>query len=150
MNSDNFAIDYWKLQKALAIELAYLGHENQYRRDGKTPYVNHPMAVMEKVNKYGKICECVAALHDVSEDNPLFTSGYLFSKGVNEQIVVAITAIAKVKGEDYYNNYLPRVKENEYARIVKIADIICNLNDDPTEKQLCKYSNALVFLLKKD
>jgi len=150
MNTNNFELDYWEHQKALAIELAYIGHNDQYRRDGITPYIKHPSAVMEKVKKHGKICECVAILHDVCENNPEYTPQVLLNKGLDKEIVDSVTAITKVKGEDYFNTYLPRVKENVYAKIVKIADIIFNLNDDPTEKQLWKYSNALVFLLKKD
>jgi len=39
------------------------------------------------------------------------------------------------------------VKENEIARKVKVADMLHNLSDEPTKKQILKYAQGLVALL---
>ena len=42
--------------------------------------------------------------------------------------------------------YLARVKENPIALKVKIADMLCNLADDPTPRQVEKYRKGMLFL----
>jgi len=39
------------------------------------------------------------------------------------------------------------VKCNELARKVKIADMLSNLADNPTDKQIKKYAKGLLFLV---
>jgi len=83
MNTNNFEEAHCWLQLDLAMDIAYTGHNNEYRRDGITPYIKHPSTVMEKVKKHGKICECVAILHDVCENNPEYTPQVLLNKGLD-------------------------------------------------------------------
>jgi (p)ppGpp synthase/HD superfamily hydrolase len=47
--------------------IATKAHEGQYRRDGVTPYIEHPKAVAARV-KGDEKAEMVAWLHDVIED----------------------------------------------------------------------------------
>ena len=47
--------------------IATKAHEGQYRRDGVTPYIEHPKAVAARVRGDEK-AEMVAWLHDVIED----------------------------------------------------------------------------------
>ena len=58
-----------------------------------------------------------------------------------------IELLTKKPGQDYFD-YLKAIKANRLATEVKIADIIDNLSDDPTEKQMKKYVKALAFLLE--
>lgn len=137
-------------QYLLAFSITHAAHEGQFRRDNETPYVNHPIEVSKRVSDEGLEAMCVALLHDVIEDNEKYSAARLLEMGVLPIIVDAVVAMTKVKGKDYFKDYLPRVKANKLAKIVKIADIITNLSDDPTDKQLWKYSNALVYLLRKE
>ena len=46
----------------------------------------------------------------------------------DEEIVLAIKAMSKNPGEDYFLDYLPRLKANNIAKQVKIADSSHNLS----------------------
>lgn len=125
--------------------IAATAHNGQYRRDGTTPYIKHPMAVADRVIKYGYEYVCVAYLHDVLEDTNV-TYDILIENGIPENIVKAVEILTK--GEDQnYDEYLYYVKSNEVAKRVKIADILSNLADDPTDKQIIKYAKALTYLM---
>jgi hypothetical protein len=77
------------------------------------------------------------------------TAEGLRKRGVLEGIIFAVIAITKRKGEDY-NTYLHRVRENPLAREVKVADMLHNISDSPTNKQIRKYSYGLLFLIDED
>lgn len=54
-----------------AEEFATKCHEGQFRKDGKTPYINHPRAVVYLLKRVGITDETILAsawLHDVMED----------------------------------------------------------------------------------
>jgi hypothetical protein len=69
--------------------------------------------------------------------------------GIPHDVITAVEAITKGKGEDYVN-YLQEVKLNRIARAVKIRDIIDNLASDPTDRQIEKYAYALWFMVRED
>jgi hypothetical protein len=90
----------------------------------------------------------VAILHDVVEDT-LETSDSLRKRGFSEEIVDAIAALTKKKGEDYFE-FVIRAASNPLARPVKIADIRDNLDPariaNPTSKdqdRMTRYRRAL-------
>ena len=130
--------------------IAAAAHNGQFRRDGKTPYIKHPMAVADRVSKYGHEYVCVAYLHDVLEDTDV-TAQDLLNQGIPSNIVEAVKDLTKEKGMHYsgyyFDEYLFTIKRNELARRVKIADMLANLADDPTDKQIVKYSKGLQYLL---
>lgn len=130
-----------------AFRFAHRAHRDQHRRDGVTPYLNHPRSVAVRLERAGHPDEVliVGYLHDVIEDTPT-AAQQLIDAGFSHDVVGAVLAITKVKGEDY-TSYLERVKRNPLARAVKIYDIIDNLSDAPTERQLKKYSVALAYLV---
>lgn len=120
-------------------------HFGQTRFDKVTPYITHPRAVAATFGKHQWVCKAIALGHDLFEDTDA-TPEYLRSEGIPQFIIHAIIVLTKIEGEDY-QLYLERVKANEYARQVKIADMIANLSDSPTENQVKKYSKGLKFLL---
>ena len=63
-----------------------------------------------------------------------------------EIVVDAVVAITKADGEDYLT-YINRVQWNLLARIVKIADILDNLDDKSTKTARMKYRLALYILI---
>lgn len=123
--------------------LAIKAHAGQFRRDGKTPYINHVGDVASRVS--GTYRVAVAWLHDVFEDTKL-TEADLREIGFPEPIVTAVSVLTKHPGEDY-DRYIYNVKADVLARTVKIADILSNLSDTPTAKQVKKYARALTILL---
>jgi len=135
-----------------AKNLAHLAHKGQFRRDGVTPYIEHPTKVAEFVSHMGssdyfsKKLETVAWLHDVLEDSN-FTVKDLLEQGIPDVIVNAVEVLTRTDDCQEYDNYLQKVADNDLARKVKIADMICNLMDDPTEKQKLKYFHGLRILL---
>lgn len=142
-------------KKALEIAIKY--HEGQVDLGGR-PYINHLITVGEFVKKStnSSIDEVVAVayLHDILEDtscteNDLYR---LFPK----KIVEAVIDLTR-KGNETYHDYLERLKPNELARIVKLADL--NNNQDisrisnPSKRDFerrNKYLNAINFLKGKE
>src|SRR5690606_3181553 len=116
--------------------IALLAHAGTTRRDGVTPYIEHPRDVVRRVAG-NEDAEAVAWLHDVLEDTSE-TEESLRAKGVSERIIAAVKAMTKRPGESY-DAYLGRVKENGLARKVKVADMLSNLSDAPTDRQILKY-----------
>jgi (p)ppGpp synthase/HD superfamily hydrolase len=126
-----------------AKELCKKAHAGQYRRDGITPYHTHPFAVADLLTD--EDAKIVALLHDVIEDTE-YVSQDLRDLGIPNYLVNAIEWLTKIKGESY-GDYLSNIKCDEIAIKVKIADMIHNLSDNPTEKQKLKYRKGLAFLL---
>jgi (p)ppGpp synthase/HD superfamily hydrolase len=124
--------------------IATQAHYGQFRRDGVTPYIAHPEAVAGRLTTFDE--KAVAWLHDVIEDTSI--QGFqLLNKGVPARIVGAVVDITKYPGESI-TIYYERVKKNPLAKAVKIEDMLHNLSDTPTKKQIIKYAKGLLFLLE--
>lgn len=129
-----------------AREFARRAHEGQFRRDEITPYFTHIERVMERLRKQeaSDFVLIVAAAHDQLEDHR--TSFEVISKEFGTDVALAVSVLSKPKDmED--TDYLKRIKHDPYLRQVKIADMLDNLSDSPTEKQIIKYAKGLLFLL---
>ncbi|MCK5015563.1 MAG: HD domain-containing protein [Candidatus Peribacteraceae bacterium] len=102
-------------------------HAGQKTRDGG-PYQLHPIAVAEFIDPLmiHKKLRAVAYLHDVIEDTD-WTSVDLLMAGISVEIVAAVVALTKVKGESY-DAYIKRVMSNYFATLVKIADMTHNMD----------------------
>ncbi|TWT48989.1 HD domain-containing protein [Botrimarina hoheduenensis] len=128
----------------LARTIATRAHEGQFRRDGVTPYIEHPAAVASRAPKSPE-SQAAAWLHDVLEDTEL-TRNVLIEQGMPEEVVAAVEALTKQEGLSYEEN-LERVAANDLARGVKVADMLSNLADNPTTNQIRKYARGLLRLL---
>ncbi|HHY67315.1 MAG TPA: HD domain-containing protein [Alicyclobacillus sp.] len=113
---------------ALAFRIAEQAHAGQTDKGGR-PYIEHPLAVADMVD--GCKEKIVALLHDVCEDSGI-TPEDLRDAGFDDDVIAAVRAITKMKGERY-NTYLARVAANPIARAVKIADLRhnCDLSRIP-------------------
>lgn len=127
-----------------AMLIAVMAHKGQFRRDGVTPYIEHPKAVVEKLASESDAVQAAAWLHDVLEDTPV-TTGELRGVGIIPEVIEAVELLTKRKGVGY-TDYLAGVRGNEIARKVKIADMLHNLSDGPTERQIVKYAKGLLYL----
>lgn len=126
-----------------ARSLAEYWHRDQKRRDGVTPYFSHVEDVARRCAKYGEEEQIVAFLHDSLEDTEIGLDAFnVFS----EEIFVAILLLTKNDMMDY-DEYIQGVAKNELARRVKVEDMLSNLSDNPTNKQIRKYAKALLVLV---
>ena len=129
---------------AEVLALATWAHSYQYRRDGVTPYINHPKAVADSLAGESDQVIAAALLHDVLEDTKL-TEQDLRELDIDDAVIEAVKLLTK--GDDQpYEEYLQKILTNEIALKVKLADIKNNLSDSPTAKQVAKYSKALQIL----
>ena len=142
--------------------LSQYAHRNQFRRSGE-PYFFHPQEVGEIVDDYydDDITYHVAMLHDALEDGiPLGNindEDHFFDLLIDEldeadiesadQIFDAVKLLTKQSGQDYID-YVNLVIRNRYALRVKLADMMQNIGDNPSQKQVKKYANAKNYLVK--
>lgn len=132
----------------LARQLAHQFHHDQTRKDGTTPYISHLERVAGRFIGKDKEAEAVAWLHDWDKTALTLTHlKQLYPSPEERAIVDALTLLAKPKYERYMD-YICRVVENPLARKVKIADILDNLGDCPSSRQVEKYLKALPILLQ--
>ena len=106
---------------------------NGHLKDKKNySYMSHIFDVAKRVSHLWEKYEVVALLHDAIEDaEPLDFKKKVTAQievGFDEEIVLAVKAISKNPGEDYFADYLPRLKLNSIATQVKIADASHNLS----------------------
>ena len=159
--------NYYKEMVRLADSIAEKAHEGQSDRNG-WPYISHPRRVALGARKLA--CELAAAthpdtsleelkaevqivalLHDTVEDTGV-SLAYL-ARYFSARIVDAIDALTRRPGESY-EAYLGRVRVNDLARLVKLADVADNtdprrlaLLPEPTRSTLMiKYEYSLKLL----
>src|SRR6266571_7711158 len=126
--------DLTLLLKALAF--AAHKHRDQRRKDAQaSPYINHPIALADVLVNEGGVTDvgvlCAALLHDTVEDTAT----------THEELVDAFgSRIARIVGEVTDDKLLPAAERKRLqvehaaslsreAKLVKLADKICNLRD---------------------
>lgn len=105
------------------IILATIKHSGQMCKGGK-PYILHPLAVMGEVKSID--AKIVAVGHDLLEDTDA-TRDDLKAQGCSEEIIQAIMALTKLKGERRVDS-AHRVASNRLACEVKLADVAHNMD----------------------
>lgn len=132
-----------------AILIAAEVHMGQKDKGG-APYVLHPLRVMAQMSTDQE--RIVALLHDTVEDCNWYNLGEV-ELCFGTRIAAAVDALTKRKDESY-DAYLERVKADEIAVKVKLADLKDNcdmsrLGREPTDedrKQFDKYLRARAVL----
>ncbi|HET4405931.1 TPA: GTP pyrophosphokinase, partial [Streptococcus pneumoniae] len=102
----------------IALAIAKKAHAGQVDKAG-VDYIQHPLYVASQVNTEQE--KAVALLHDVIEDSDI-TAADLFASGLSNEVVTAVQILTKKKGQSY-QEYLGKVKSNNLARVVKLADL---------------------------
>ena len=114
-----------------AKKIAVRVHGNQVDKNNY-PYMSHILDVASRVSHLGDSFEIVGLLHDAIEDaNPEEFKKEILEEietSFDEEVIKAITAMTNNPSEDYFQDYLPRLKENKIAVQVKIADSSHNLS----------------------
>jgi (p)ppGpp synthase/HD superfamily hydrolase len=135
-----------------AKEFAKEKHKNHFRRDGVTPYFNHLEDVANLMEAYNKnhmrhdsFVISVAYLHDCVED--LHCNLYDIENEFDSETSRHVDVLTHKKSQNY-EEYIKNIKKaGDSFCVIKIADILSNLSDNPTEKQVKKYAEALKILL---
>ena len=133
-------------------------HSSQTDKKGYS-YMAHVNDVAKRVQSLGDEYIIVALLHDAIEDAVDPEDGKNFQEEIineisetfSHEIIEAINVMTKSSNDDYFADYLPRVKNNKIAKEVKIADSSHNLSkahlldDEPKlqEKLRNKYIRVL-------
>ena len=101
-------------------------HEGQFRKDGKTPYFEHPKAVVDILKNIGVEDEEIlsaAWLHDVIEDCGI-TKKQL-EREFNPNVARIVQALTRDCSGGEYNK---KIIESDYSvKIIKIADVVHNI-----------------------
>jgi GTP diphosphokinase / guanosine-3',5'-bis(diphosphate) 3'-diphosphatase len=117
-----------------AILFAAKSHAGQHRKDGRTPYINHPIEVMHLLIQAGVEDEEIliaALLHDVVED----TSVTLHE--VAQQFGQRVAGLVNEMTDDTFLEQAERKRiqlETAHeltfdARLIRLSDKICNVYD---------------------
>lgn len=109
---------------AHALAISARVHANQFDKAG-APYAMHPIRMMMRLDTDED--RIAALLHDVIEDVPGWSVERLRREGFSADVLVAIDALTKRKGEEY-DAFIRRAAANPIARRVKQMDLEDNLN----------------------
>lgn len=114
-------------RKMNVIEYVKQKHSGQKRKQG-TPYYLHPVAVSKilKDKGFGTEYQIAGLFHDLLEDTD--TSYEEIKEISNRRIADAVLLVTKEPGYTK-ENYYKRIKENDMARMVKLADRMHNLSE---------------------
>jgi guanosine-3',5'-bis(diphosphate) 3'-pyrophosphohydrolase len=138
------------------VETAFVGKKDK----GGKPYCGHLKRVGTYCKNYFLGCdddkillEVIALLHDLLEDCPEWKSQHITSIFKNIVIVDALEKLTK-KPETSYEEYIQNIKNDRFARAVKLADLKDNmditrlpsLNEKDIER-IKKYHKSYMFLL---
>ena len=119
-----------------ALAFAAHKHRDQRRKDAEaSPYINHPIALADVLVNEGGVGDveviCAALLHDTVEDTATTHEELVDAFGSRiARIVAEVTddkALAKAERKRLQVEHAPRLSRE--AKLVKLADKICNLRD---------------------
>ena len=142
---------------SLALGLAYAGHAGQFRHDGVTPYITHPLRVFRMLSMMSPQIRATALIHDLMEDNPAITPEVLLQSGLDPVVVAAAGYLTRQKDQPYAHyieviigdkDGLSYTKGQNIAALVKVVDIIDNMMDSPTPSMVKRYYKALHVIMR--
>ena len=132
----------------IALAIAKKAHAGQVDKAG-VDYIQHPLYVASQVKTEQE--KAVALLHDVLEDSDI-TAADLLAYGLSNEVVTAVQTLTKKKRQSY-QDYLEKVKSNNLARVVKLADLKHNSDlsrlktvSNTDYERVKKYKNAIRYL----
>jgi (p)ppGpp synthase/HD superfamily hydrolase len=102
-----------------ALALATAAHAGQVDKAGR-PYLEHVVAVADRLTGHGDHAVMAGLLHDVVEDTAV-TLDELRTLGYPEDVVSAVDAVSR-RSDETYNDLVRRAAADPLGRLVKIAD----------------------------
>ena len=119
-----------------ALSFAAFKHRHQVRKGSEpVPYINHPIALADLLVRTGNISDpeiiAAALLHDTIEDTCTTAEELTAEFGpVISQLVAELTDDKRLLKEERKRLQLEHASSlSPHARIVKLADNVCNLRD---------------------
>ena len=119
-----------------AMQFAAWKHRDQRRKgSGSVPYINHPIALAEVLWSEGSVRDSVviaaAILHDTIEDTETTSAELRGAFGVTvAEVVVEVTDVTWLQKRARKKLQVAKAaKSSQRAKLVKLADKICNLRD---------------------
>ena len=125
-----------------AYKLATLAHKGQYRRNGEE-YICHCERVVQMLMSLwikDEVILATAWLHDTLEDTSISIAEI---NNISKDVANNVLALSR-KEWQLYQDYIESIKEKD-IRMVKICDIVDNLNWQTTRKQRQRYTQALFY-----
>ncbi len=129
-------------------------HRNQRRKDAEaSPYINHPIALANVLANEGGVQDvtvlCAAVLHDTIEDTET-TAGELRAL-FGDQVAAVVLEVTDDKSLDKAQRKQLQIEHAAHcspqAKLVKLADKICNLRDlltSPPRRLVCRAQTGLL------
>lgn len=119
-----------------ALDFAAHKHRDQRRKNVEaSPYINHPIELARVLSNEGGFISsellCAALLHDTVEDTKTTEEELLelFGKGITQIVMEVTDDKTKSKAERKHLQIVHASKISHHAKLVKLADKICNLRD---------------------
>ena len=118
-----------------ATQFAALKHRYQRRKDGKTPYIIHPISVAMILSEIGSIEDpeilSAALLHDTLEDTD--TSAHELDKNFGSRVRIIVEELTDNDMLTFSQSKQMQIENAPYlsknATLVRIADKISNVSD---------------------
>lgn len=111
-------------------------HRDQRRKDNNaSPYINHPISLANVLCNEGKITNvkviCAALLHDTIEDTETTPDELRrrFGKKITKIVLEVTDDKSLPKAERKLQQIAHARKASKHAKLVKLADKICNMRD---------------------
>lgn len=119
-----------------ALAFAAIKHKDQRRKDaGASPYINHPISLANVLRNEGGINDpkviCAALLHDTIEDTETTAEELRqhFGKAIARIVLEVTDDKTLLKAERKLKQIEVAAHASRRAKLVKLADKICNLRD---------------------
>lgn len=136
------------LDKAIAI--AAEAFVNKFDKGGQ-PYILHCLNVMEQMPKNDIDLRCAAVMHDLIEDTDWSYDG-LIQIGFPQEVVITVDMLTHRRNVPY-ENYIDRIAGDEWATLIKLADLRHNSDitrlkgvRDKDIERMVKYHQSYLLL----
>ena len=129
-------------QKAAAFSATK--HQGQFRKDGITPYISHPVRVAfvleHEFRIHDDVITAAALLHDVLEDTLVDYDELLEEFGPDiARIVAAVTKDKRLRNNERETEYDKQLRKSGWQSVVvKLADVYDNICDSPDDDMIDK------------
>lgn len=108
----------------VAMNMATIAHNNQYRKGNNEPYIQHPIRVSNKIKECGikdETCIIAALIHDVVEDSDFDLNDVRKNFGTDvARIVDLLTRDSSMTYNEYINRLLS--SNDPYVLLIKYYD----------------------------